>query len=265
MLDRDGGFRDFGDCSLIMVNAMSKGIGDQFQEATKYYRDRMSGRGLDWASKPDIYKEYPAVKRIQLPLKTEIETLRLKEALIKRKSIRHYAPNALNIEQLSFLLWASSGIHRVDRGYAFRTAPSAGALYPIETYVIVNRISSLPPGIYHYSVKQHCLEVLREGDFRNEITNAALGQKLCSDAAAVFVWTAIFQRSKWKYEQRAYRYVYLDAGHIGGNLALAATGIGLGSCQIGALFDDEVNQIIGVDGVEESVVYMSVMGKPQLE
>jgi SagB-type dehydrogenase family enzyme len=85
---------------------------------------------------------------------------------------------------------------------------------------------------------------------------------MCLEAAAVFIWTAIFDRSKWKYEQRAYRYVYLDAGHIAENLALAATGIGLGTCQIGALFDDEVNRIVGVDGTEESVIYMSVVGYP---
>jgi SagB-type dehydrogenase family enzyme len=86
---------------------------------------------------------------------------------------------------------------------------------------------------------------------------------MCSDAAVVFVWTGVFNRSKWKYNQRAYRYIYLDAGHIDGNLALAATSLGLGSCQIGAFFDDEVNKIIEVDGVAESVIYMSVVGNPE--
>jgi SagB-type dehydrogenase family enzyme len=243
---------------------MTKSIGDEFQAETKYHRDRMSGRGLDWASKPDVYKEYPDCRRIELSYKTKIEALPLDEVLRKRRSVRHYADDALKIDQLSFLLWAASGIQRVEGALTFRTAPSAGALYPIETYMVANRIEDIPVGIYHYSVKRHCLEVLREGDFRNEIAMAALGQRVCIDAAAIFVWTAIFQRSKWKYEQRAYRYIYLDAGHIGENLALASTGIGLGSCQIGALFDDEVNQIIGVDGIEESAVYMSVIGKPRL-
>ena len=83
---------------------------------------------------------------------------------------------------------------------------------------------------------------------------------MCVESAVVFIWTSIFQRMKWKYGQRAYRYVYLDAGHIAENLALTATSLGLGSCQIGALFDDEVNEIIDVDGAEESVIYMSVVG-----
>ena len=91
---------------------------------------------------------------------------------------------------------------------------------------------------------------------------AALNQKMCIEAAAIFVWTAIFNRSKWKYEERAYRYIYLDAGHIAGNLTLAATAAGLGTCQIGAIFDDEVNAIIGVDGKEESAIYMSLVGHP---
>jgi SagB-type dehydrogenase family enzyme len=89
-----------------------------------------------------------------------------------------------------------------------------------------------------------------------------MGQEMLGKAAVTFVWTAIFERSKWKYRQRAYRYVYLDTGHIAENLALAATSLGLGSCQIGALFDDEVNLIIGVDGIEESVLYMSTVGQP---
>ncbi len=99
-------------------------------------------------------------------------------------------------------------------------------------------------------------------DLGHEITLAALNQKICIEAAAIFIWTAVFYRSKWKYEERAYRYIYLDAGHIAGNLALAATSIGLGTCQIGALFDDEVDDIIGVDGKDESVIYMSLVGHP---
>jgi SagB-type dehydrogenase family enzyme len=85
---------------------------------------------------------------------------------------------------------------------------------------------------------------------------------MCADAPVVFIWTAIFERSRWKYGQRAYRYVYLDAGHVAAHLALAAVATGLGSCQIAATFDDEVNDLLGVDGVDESVLYMSVVGRP---
>ena len=163
-------------------------------------------------------------------------------------------------EILSYLLWASTGISRKEEGYEFRTAPSAGALYPIETYLVVNNIKEINPGVYHYNIQNHYLELLKEGDYAVETAKAALGQKMCVEASVVFIWTAIFQRMKWKYNQRAYRYVYLDAGHIAENLALTATSLDLGSCQIGALYDDEVNDIIGVDGTEESVIYMSVVG-----
>jgi SagB-type dehydrogenase family enzyme len=123
----------------------------------------------------------------------------------------------------------------------------------------------LEKGLYHYCIASHALEQLRIGDFEGEMAHAALEQEMCLEAPVIFVWTAIFGRTKWKYKQRAYRYVYLDAGHIAQNLALSAVSIGLGSCQIGAIFDDEVNHIIGVDGKEESAIYLSVVGYPKHE
>lgn len=95
------------------------------------------------------------------------------------------------------------------------------------------------------------------------VAHAALDQDMAYSANVVFVWTALFERSKWKYKQRAYRYVYLDAGHIAENLALAAVALGLGTCQIGALYDDEVNELVDIDGEEESILYMSTVGHPQ--
>jgi SagB-type dehydrogenase family enzyme len=146
--------------------------------------------------------------------------------------------------------------------YALRSAPSAGALYPVETYLSVQMVEGIEPGIYHYGVRDHELELLQPGDFRAEVAKAALDQGFLAEAAVVFAWTAVFARSKWKYKERAYRYVYLDAGHIAQSVALAAVALGLGSCQIAALYDDEVNAILGVDGKEESVVYMTALGRP---
>ena len=160
----------------------------------------------------------------------------------------------------SFLLWASTGVQRKEGGHEFRTAPSAGALYPVDTYVIAHRVEGAACGVYHYGVSGHLLEEVAPGDFRRDLARAALFQEFCSEAAAAFVWTAVFPRAKWKYRERAYRYVYLDAGHIAQNLALAAVGLGLGSCQVAAFFDDEMNDLLGVDGETESVIYMSVVG-----
>ncbi len=241
---------------------MAEGIGESFQEETKYSRETLKGGMLDWDSKPSIYKEYPGARQVELPQFKNMETMPLVEAVAKRKSIRLYSGEPLTGEALSFLLWASGGIGRRERGNVYRTAPSAGALYPIETYLVVQGVAGIDPGVYHYAVKDHVLEELKQGQYGHDITQAALGQKMCLNAAVVFIWTAIFFRSKWKYKQRAYRYVYLDAGHVAENLALAATSIGLGTCQIGALFDGEVNDIVGVDGSDESVIYMSVVGQP---
>jgi SagB-type dehydrogenase family enzyme len=234
-------------------------IGDEFQSETKHTRRNLGGY-LDWANKPSIYKKYPSAKKINLSKELPSKSLSMVDVLKSRKSIRSFSAQPLTMAELSFLLWATTGIQRRERGYAFRTAPSAGALYPIETYIAVNNVEGLEKGLYHYNIEEHALEQLKVGDLGAELAEAALGQELLANAPLVFVWTAIFERSKWKYRQRAYRYVYLDAGHIGQNLALSATSIGLGSCQIGAFFDDEVNQVLGVDGTAESAIYLSVAG-----
>jgi SagB-type dehydrogenase family enzyme len=235
-------------------------IGDNFQKQTKFQRDKMSGKGLDWSVKPELYKEYPESHIIELPEVHPLTDTSLYEAIKNRKSIRSFKNKEISKEILSYLLWSSTGISRKKQDFEFRTAPSAGALYPIETYLLINNVEDVKPGIYHYSNKNHNLELLKEGDYAVEIAEAALGQKMCADSSVVFIWTAIFQRMKWKYRQRAYRYIYLDAGHIAENLALSATSLELGSCQLGALYDDELNEIIGVDGTDESVIYMSAVG-----
>ncbi len=241
---------------------MTEGIGDRYHRETKYHPDKMSGGGLDWANKPAPYKEYPGRPRFDLPRPSPAPGMSLDEALRTRTSVREYSPEPLSLAELSYLLWACAGIQRSEHGHDFRTAPSAGALYPIETYVVSNNVRDLSPGLYHYAVRGHQLEELRAGDLRRPTARAALGQRICYDAAAVLVWTAVFERSKWKYKQRAYRYIYMDAGHIGANLYLAATALKLGACTVGALFDDEVNALLDVDGVEESAVYMAAVGHP---
>jgi len=239
---------------------MISGIGDKFQQDTKYSRYSMSGGSLDWDNKPDLYKTYPNCKKIILEKPELLSNLTLNEVLKKRRSIRNFSDKPIEKKQLSYLLWASTGISREDIGYKYRTAPSAGALYPVETYLVLNNVKDISKGIYHFSIKDHALEELKTGDFGSNISHAALDQDMCKYASVVIIWTAIFNRSKWKYGERAYRYIYLDAGHIAENLAIASTSLGLGSCQIAALFDDEVNELIGVDGKKESVIYMSVVG-----
>lgn len=241
---------------------MPEGTGGAYQKETMYHRGRMPGGMLDWSGKPETYKVYPDSETFTLPVPGTGGGMSLGEALSSRRSVREFSPEPVTLEQLSFLLWASNGVQRKVQGYEFRTAPSAGALYPIETYVVVNRVERMGKGLYHYAIREHMLEELRKGDLSVEVAMAALDQEVCYHASAVFVFSAVFERSRWKYRQRAYRYIYLDAGHIGENLYLAATAEGLGACGIGALYDDELNDLLGVDGAGESAIYMAAVGRP---
>jgi SagB-type dehydrogenase family enzyme len=241
---------------------MKKGIGDLFQQETKYERDRMPGGTLDWSSRPETCKQYPDRPRLALPPPETRGGAPLWTILSQRRSVRVFQPRPLRDAELSQMLWAAQGVTAEQSGFKFRTAPSAGALYPVETYLVVNDVSGIPQGIYHYNVPAHCLEQLRQGDYRVAIARAALDQRIAYDAGLVFAWSAVFERSKWKYKQRAYRYVYLDAGHIAQTVAMAAVALGLGSCQIAALYDEEVNDLLGVDGIEESALYLTVVGNP---
>ncbi|MBN2244757.1 MAG: SagB/ThcOx family dehydrogenase [Candidatus Aminicenantes bacterium] len=241
---------------------MNDNVGDLFQQKTKYVRGSLSTGPLLWHLKPETYKFYQNAPKIALDPISNLDGLPLWQVIKERKSLRNFSKNPISKTALSRLLWATQGITRRTSGFEFRTAPSAGALYPVETYVIIHSVEAIPSGVYHYSVISHELELIKKGDFREEITHAALDQDMAYTANLVFVWTAIFERSKWKYKQRAYRYVYLDAGHIAQNLALAAVGLNLGSCQIAAFYDEEANELLGLDGINESVLYMTVVGSP---
>jgi len=240
--------------------------GNEFQEKSKYIRGNLTGRGLDWNYKPKIYKAYPNCPKTVLPrpfLENINKQLDLTEVFKKRKSIRVFKKETIQIDQISYLLWASTGIRKIDGNLGFRTAPSAGALYHIEKYILINNCQQIDPGIYHYNIQDHALEHLKEGDNSDSFAKASLDQKMIALAPISFIWTAIFQRSKWKYNQRAYRYCYLDAGHIAAHLSLAAVRLGLGSCQVAAFYDNEINDLLDIDGKEESVLYLSVVGIPK--
>ena len=238
------------------------GVGDEFHSSTKYERGKLPGHRLDWSTKPSVYKKYPEAKKIDLPPPVVQGGTGLWEVIRSRRSVRAYTRDPMSLANLSQLLWATQGITATMGDNRLRAAPSAGALYPIETYLLVNRVDGLEPGLYHYDVEAHQVDILKLGDYSRDVRTGALDQQIAERASVVFIWSAIFQRSKWKYLQRAYRYIFLDAAHIAQNLALAVEGLGLGSCQIGALFDDYLNNLLEFDIDEESVIYMSSVGKP---
>lgn len=213
---------------------------------------------FQWGGQPPLYKEYPSAQRIDLTRDFEYRGLPVEEAIQRRRSIRDYTGEALTVEQLSLLLHSAYGI--TEPSYPLRASPSAGALYPLEVYPVVNKAEGLVSGVYHYAPADHSLELIKEGDFRTFLLTCTMGQDMVLRAGAVFVISAIFQRTRWKYQDRTYRYVLLEAGHLGQNLYLAATSLGLGPCAVGAFFDDEVNQLVDVDGKEEAAVYMVSIG-----
>ncbi len=242
---------------------MNDDVEYRFQELTKYRRGELPSGPLSPARRPEPFKRYPSAVRLALPKPEEAAQPSLWHALRTRRSIRDYAPIPMTPAELSLLLWAGQGVTRLAQGFALRTAPSAGALYPIETYLSAQNIEGVPPGLYHYGILGRDLELLKSGDQGESVAAAALDQGFISSAAAVLIWTAVFARSTGKYRARAFRYIYLDAGHIAQNVALAAAALGLGTCQIAALYDEEVNAILGIDGQAESVVYMTSAGQPR--
>ncbi len=239
-------------------------VGERFQEETKYTVENIGGHFLDWDHMPERYKNYPgSIQKFPLPKPEFSKSVNIWEAFAKRRSVRNYAfDSILPLGTLSELLWATQGITAAAGNYQFRSAPSAGGLFPIETYLFMRAVEGLAKGLYHFRPLAYDLELVRAGDFGRNLAEAALGQRMVEEAQVVFIWTAVVVRSKWKYRQRAYRYIYLDAGHIAQNLYLAGTASGIGICGVGAFFDDQVNSLIGVDGIKETTLYLASAGFP---
>jgi SagB-type dehydrogenase family enzyme len=158
----------------------------------------------------------------------------LTEALRERRSVRSYAAAELSLAEVAQLLWAAQGITSAD---ARRTAPSAGALYPLELYLVAGAVSGFPPGVYHYEAAQHRLVLVASGDPREATAAAAYGQEWIAEAAAAVVIAAVPERTTRKYGGRGIRYVHMEVGHAGQNLLLQAAALGLASVVVGA-FDD---------------------------
>jgi SagB-type dehydrogenase family enzyme len=236
-------------------------VGEIYHEWSKPKLIGLLGSLVNWGDSPLLYKEYAGAQRISLPPPQKIGGLSTTEAILQRRSVRSYSNQDLSLEELSNLLYYTCGINSERWGRKLRAAPSAGALYPIEIYVVLHRTEGLVPGLYHYAVKDHALEQLQTEDLRGEIVFRGLGQEFLGKANLVLVFTAIFQRLRWKYQERAYRYALLEAGHLGQNVYLVGTSMGLGVCAVGAFLDDELNSLLGIDGQEEAAVYTLAVGK----
>lgn len=183
----------------------------------------------------------------------------LEETLNRRRSVREFLGKPISLGDVSQLLWAAQGISHEDR---LRTAPSAGALYPLEIYLVGGDILSLPAGIYRYLPQRHRLEVLRRGDFRADLAAAAMHQDWMKDSAAILVFAGIEERSRAKYGIRGRDYVYMEAGHAAQNVLLQAVALGLGGTPVGAFNDEWSANVLDLPA-EEKPVYLIPIGKPR--
>ncbi len=186
------------------------------------------------------------------------------EAISSRRSHRRFNLSPLTLNELTFLLWATQGVQRVVRdGVAsLRTVPSAGARHPFETYLVVNRVSGLEPGLYRYLPLDHKLCFLRsDSEFPAKVTEACLGQEFVGQASVVFAWTVIPYRTEWRYSVFSHKVIAMDAGHVCQNLYLACEAIGAGTCGIGAYHQHKMDALLGVDGEDEFTIYLAPVGK----
>jgi len=202
-----------------------------------------------------------AAPSIPLPAPAIGGRIAVAEALKRRRSVREFNPSAITAQELSQLLWAAQGITSAD---GKRTAPSAGALYPLELYVVAARVASIPAGIYHYIPTSQRIEAVTEGDQRKALSHAAFDQESIANAAAVIVIAAVPQRTAMKYGPRADRYVFIEAGCAAENLALQAVSMRLGTVVAGAFSDDSVRKLLGLGRFEVPLILMPV-GHPLSE
>jgi len=239
--------------------------GQIFMEMTRY--DRLS-RADQFQGLPAPSLEKPVTKDdrfISLPRPAEISVpnLELRLAIESRRSIREYARDPLTMHELAYLLWSTQGIVQRHEPYAtFRNVPSAGGRHAFETYLLINRASDLEPGLYRYLAFSHRLMVVETSHgMADRFAEACLKQPIVGESAITFIWTCVIYRMAWRYSERAYRLVHLDAGHVCQNLYLAAEQIGCGVCAIGAFDDELMADLLGIDGVEEFVIYCATVGK----
>lgn len=244
----------------------AEGIGNEFIHLTRYVYDRSSDQESG-VYRPDAVQarsgelvSLPAVGTLKMP------ALSLHQAIEQRRSLRKYSEAALELEELSFMLWASNwarDFRSNDRiEITLRNVPSAGARHPFETYLLINKVKGLKPGLYYYHPIKHCLALISEtDDIQQKVFEGCFRQEMVKESAVTFIWTAVPYRTTWRYGQRGYRYLYLDAGHVGQNLHLAAEAVSCGACMIGAFLDELMNETLEVDGTNEFVIYIAAVGK----
>lgn len=204
---------------------------------------------------PTPSSEQPEV--INLPEPQYDSDVSIEQSFLNRRSIRSYTGEPLTLREVSQLLWVAQGITD-PRG--FRTAPSAGALYPLEVYLVAGDVEDLTSGVYRYEPDDHQLARIIDGDKRAELADAALAQPCVKEGAISIVFAAVYERTTVKYGERGIRYVHMEAGHAGQNLCLQATAMGLGVVTVGAFHDEQVSKLLNLPQ-DEKPLYIIPVGR----
>jgi SagB-type dehydrogenase family enzyme len=215
---------------------------------------------------PPIEKPSPAtLRRITLPKEpwTARQPCDLYTAIARRRSHRRFTPDALELAEVTWLLWATQGIRQhVNASTAFRTVPSSGCRHAIETYLAVMRVTGLEPGVYRYLPVEHQLvEEFADPALAVTLTQVTLGQSWVRDAAVVFIWTTMPYRMEWRYSLAAHKAIAIDLGHISQNLYLACEAVRAGTCAIGAYHQESLDRWLRLDGQDEFAVHLSAVGR----
>jgi SagB-type dehydrogenase family enzyme len=248
-----------------MKRSKEADVAGLFHAHSRHERSRTTEMSLDLDRQQLRYRTYPGAKRTPLPGRDFALDEPLGAVLARRRSVREYALGPLPLATLGRLLHASYGLKGDGEGVEStceRAAPSAGGRYPLEIYVATQSVEGLEDGIHHYDVRAHELELRRPGAAQPKLVDLALAQGMVRDSNVVAIITAIPDRTMWKYGQRGYRYVWLDAGHLGQNLYLVATALGLGPVGIGGFFDGELNELLDLPAGEQAF-YLVAVGQPR--
>jgi SagB-type dehydrogenase family enzyme len=240
------------------------GIGRDFMEGTKYRNMGKSGHRLGMPQ-PPVERAWDRTRtpiRLSTPTEFRVAGLDVREAIEQRRSVRDYSRTPLSLEELSYLLWCTQGVQEVAGRSTLRTVPSAGARHAFETLLCINNVSGMRQGLYRFLALDHALlDENLEPALADRLVDACLGQAFVKACAVTFIWAAEAYRMTYRYGERGYRYLHLDAGHVCQNLYLAAETIGCGACAIGAFEDDEVNRVLGLDGEQRFAIYLATVGK----
>lgn len=244
-----------------------KRICNDYMKATSYSPEEMDSelwkdRHYDPKNRPETYLTYPEAK-IHIPLEQPKfpASSNIWSVLQDRRSKRNFISEPITLNELNLLLWGTQGITADLGDYQLRTVPSAGALFPIETYLLVNNVEGLEKGLYHFDVKNRVLEGLKLEDVSDFSFRASLNQEMAKISGVNFVWTAMIERCRAKYYERAYRYVWWDTGHISQNLYLTGTALGLGVCCAGAWHDNLLSDYLEIDGKDHFPTLFASVGK----